>query len=135
MGILRGDPIPDSDHSTSQPADRSDSSVRRAWASLHIGAPTAVRIEDSLTFTVTIYLGEMAVDDVQVQIYADPRDDDPPEIINLARGEPIAGALNGYVYGGTIRSTRPAQDFTVRIVPYHAGMRIPTELPLILWQK
>ena len=30
MGILRGDPIPDSDHSTSQPADRSDSSVRRA---------------------------------------------------------------------------------------------------------
>jgi hypothetical protein len=30
MGILRGDPIPDSDHSTSRPADLSDSSVRRA---------------------------------------------------------------------------------------------------------
>src|SRR3954452_14476065 len=29
MGILRGDPTPDTDHSTSRPADRSDSSVRR----------------------------------------------------------------------------------------------------------
>jgi hypothetical protein len=30
MGILRGDPIPDTDPSTSRPADRSDSSVRRS---------------------------------------------------------------------------------------------------------
>jgi glycogen phosphorylase len=109
--------------------------VRHAWPSLHIGVPAAAWKEDSLFFTVPIYLGEMAADDVHVEIYADPRRDDAPEIVELARGEPIAGTVNGYVYSGFVRSTRSAEDFTVRIVPYHPGARIPSELALIHWQK
>ncbi|HUZ71444.1 MAG TPA: alpha-glucan family phosphorylase [Stellaceae bacterium] len=109
--------------------------VRRAWASLHIGATAAARTEDSLIFSVPIYLGEMAPDDVRIELYADPRDGDTPEIIELARGEPIAGAVNSYVCTGRLPATRSPDDFTVRIVPHHAGVRIPTELALILWQK
>ena len=109
--------------------------VRQAWASLHIGAPAADCTDGALSVTVPVYLGDMAADDVHVEIYADPRQDGEPEILKLVRGEPIAGALNGYVYSGSVRSTRPAEDFTVRIVPYHPDVRIPSELPLILWQK
>lgn len=109
--------------------------VRRAWASLHIGGMAVASTDDSRTFSVPIYLGEMASDDVRIEVYADPSEGDAPEIIELARGDPIAGAVNGYVYTGRIASTRPAEAFTVRIVPYHAGVRVPTELSLILWQK
>ena len=31
--------------------------------------------------------------------------------------------------------TRPLQDYTVRVVPYHPGAYLPAELPLIAWQK
>lgn len=85
--------------------------------------------------TVPIYLGEISSVDVHVEIYADPREAGAPEIIELVRGEPIAGTANGYIYAGRVRSMRPAEDFTVRIVPYHPGVRIPSELALILWQK
>jgi starch phosphorylase len=112
-----------------------DRRVRRAWTSLHIGVPTAARMDDSLTFTVPVYLGEISSDDVHVEIYADPREQGAPEIIELARGEQIAGTVNGYIYAGRVRSMRPAENYTVRIVPYHPGVRIPSELALILWQK
>ena len=109
--------------------------VRRAWANLHIGATSMARTEDELTFSVPVYLGEMAPDDIRVELYAEPRDDDIPLILELSRGDPIAGAVNGYLYAGRVPSTRPPGDFTVRIVPHHPGVRIPTELPLIFWQK
>lgn len=109
--------------------------VRRAWESLHIGTMAVASTDDSLTFSVPVYLGEMASDDVRVEIYADPSEGDIPQIIELARGEQIAGAVNGYVYTGRVPSTRPPDDFTVRIVPHHVGVRVPTELALILWQK
>jgi starch phosphorylase len=109
--------------------------VRRAWGSLHIGATALTRTEDGTHFSVPVYLGEMAPEDVSVEIYADPRDGVPPEIAELTRGEPIAGAANGHVYVGRAPQSRPAEDFTVRIVPHHRGVRVPTELELILWQR
>jgi glycogen phosphorylase len=109
--------------------------VRQAWASLHIGATDVVRTDDSLTFSVPVYLGEMAPDDVRVELYADPDESDIPAIIGLVQSEQIAGAANGYVYTGHALPTRPPEDFTVRIVPYHPGVRIPAELALILWQN
>jgi len=108
--------------------------VRRAWSSLHIGKATVDAGDGVLTFTVPIYLGEMAADDAQVEVYADPSDHDGPEVARLARGEPIAGATSGYIYAGTVRSLRPPEHFTVRVVPYHPSAELPAELPLILWQ-
>jgi starch phosphorylase len=109
--------------------------VRQAWASLHIGAPAVAWTDGSLGVTVPVHLGDMAADDVHVEIYADPRQDGVPDVLKLVRGKPLAGVLNGYVYSGLVRSTRPVEDFTVRIVPYHPDVRVPSEFPLILWQK
>jgi len=109
--------------------------VRRCWHGLHIGPPSAAQSGNSQRFTVSIYLGEMAAEDVRVEIYADPREGDAPEIVELARGEAIAGAANGYIYSGLVGGGRPVEDFTARIVPSYPGVQIPTEMPFILWQK
>ena len=82
-----------------------------------------------------VYLGEIAPADIAVQLYADPRDAEPPFLGELLRGEAIIGATNGHIYTGTAPATRPAEEYTVRIVPYFPGVRVPAELPLILWQK
>jgi len=109
--------------------------VRRGWGSLHIGTPAVDSIDRGLHFTVPIYLGDIAPDDVRVEAYADPCEDGAPEIIELARGEPIAGTASGYIYATAARTSRPPEHFTVRVVPYHPSARIPSELALILWQK
>jgi glycogen phosphorylase len=86
-------------------------------------------------FSVPVYLGEIESTEVAVQLYADSDSDGGPFVGGLARGEAIIGAANGHVYSGSAPSTRPAEDYTVRISPCYSGARVPTELPLILWQK
>jgi starch phosphorylase len=46
----------------------------------------------------------------------------------------IPGSTNGYIYAGAITTSRPVEDFTVRVVPYHPNALLPAELPLIAWQ-
>lgn len=109
--------------------------VRHSWPGLHIGPSDMTRSDKGWAFTIPIYLGEMRPDDVRVEIYSEPSGSSEPEIVVLSRGEPIAGAANGFIYYGRVATERPAEDFTARIVPSHAGVQIPTELPLILWQR
>ena len=57
------------------------------------------------------------------------------EQIQLDASEAIFGATNGHIYAGSAPASRPAEDYTVRIIPCHPGVRIPAELPQILWQE
>jgi starch phosphorylase len=109
--------------------------IREFWSGLHIGPPSITRVDNGWDFAVPVYLGEMEAGDVHVEIYADPRDDGRPDVLELTRGEPIAGATNGYIYSGVVESLRSSDDFTARVVPYYPGVEIPTEVPLVLWQR
>lgn len=48
--------------------------------------------------------------------------------------ENIAGAIHGYTYRADIETTRPASDFTARVIPHTAEAQIPAEVTLITWQ-
>lgn len=112
-----------------------ESRVRRAWSDLHIGAPDVKPAGEGWHFTVPVYFGAMIADDVRVELYADTLPGGQSERVELRRGEAIAGTANGYIFSGSISGNRAWRDFTARIVPNHSGVRVPTELPLILWQK
>jgi starch phosphorylase len=53
----------------------------------------------------------------------------------MARGAPISGSNNGHIYSATAVTTRPLEDYTIRITPARAGVEVPAELALISWQK
>ncbi len=125
----------DSDGSLAQALWRWEERVRQHWTSLHASRPTVVRTQSGWTFSALIYLGEMSVDDVCVELYADRDQGNPAEIIELSRDGATVGSMNGYIYTGHVQTSRPASDYTVRIVPRHAAAIVPTELPLILWQQ
>ena len=108
--------------------------LRRAWPSLHIGAPSVSRADDHWRVSVPVFLGEVSEADVRVELYADPLAGGEPQIIPLEAEQAITGAANGYVFAGQAPAARPASDFTVRVVPAHAEARAPTDLPLIAWQ-
>jgi glycogen phosphorylase len=109
--------------------------VRRHWAGLHLGPSTVGRNDGARLFSVPVYLGQMAAGDVRIELYADPAEGSAPEILPLAAGEAIPGVLNGRLYRARVKTARPAEDYTARILPDHPGARIPGELPLILWQR
>jgi starch phosphorylase len=53
----------------------------------------------------------------------------------MRRGRDIPGAAGGYVYQAAVEATRPADDYTPRLVPHHVGVAVPLEASEILWQR
>ena len=109
--------------------------LQHQWSSLHIGQPTIIGIDGRWRFSVPVFMGEVSPTSVQVELFADMRDDKLPEVIMLHQEQSIPGTTNGYIYSGDVGAKRPSEDYTIRIVPYHAEAFIPSELPIIAWQR
>jgi len=85
--------------------------------------------------SVPVLLGAIPPDDVRVELFADAGGGQPMQVLDFVRGDAIAGTTNGYLYTLVLATTRPPEDFTVRVVPWHPDALLPGELPLILWQR
>ena len=109
--------------------------VRRNWKSMHIGTPDISEDMGAWVYAVPVYLGERDADDVQLEVYVAMMPGGETPTHALSRGAAMPGAMNGYIYTGRVPASRPADQYTVRVIPHHPGVRVPTELPLILWQK
>jgi starch phosphorylase len=109
--------------------------VQGHWQSLHIGRPAVSHDHDHWRFSVPIFLGEIAPDCVQVELFANEQDGAPAEVVLLHQEQRIPGSAHGYVYAGEVGGTRRAEDYTLRVVPYHDAAFIPSEFPLIAWQR
>ncbi len=114
--------------------DWSEALVRR-WSSLHIGQPTTAEAGNSWRLSVPVFMGEVSPVAVRVELFADATEDAPAEVVVLHQEQAIPGSMNGYIYAGEVSSSRAPQDFTARVVPYHPGVHVPAELPLIAWQR
>ena len=53
----------------------------------------------------------------------------------MTRVRPLAGAPRSDVFSATVSATRPAMDYTVRLIPHHEGVAVPLEAAHILWQR
>lgn len=109
--------------------------LARRWSDLHIEKPTVAKTQDRWRVSVPVFLGEIEPSSVQVQLFADVNGEKPAEAVVLHREQPIPGALNGYIYAGEVPALRPADDYTVRVVPHRAGVQVPAELALVAWQR
>jgi glycogen phosphorylase len=109
--------------------------LRRGWSLLHIGEPIVTGGEGQWQFSVPVHLGQIGVNDLRVELFAEAEGNEAAPVAAMHRGAAIAGSANGHIYHRAVAATRPATDYTVRIVPACVGVRVPAELELILWQK
>jgi starch phosphorylase len=72
---------------------------------------------------------------VRVELYANGIDDVAPERMEMKRARQLVGAINGYAYRAEVPATRPASDYTARLIPQHEGVAVPLEAAYILWQR
>ena len=86
-------------------------------------------------FEVEVYLSGLDPDAVRVEVFADAPDGGGPTRQLMSRGEPLTGSAGGYLYSAKVPATRPAGNYTARIVPFKAEASVPLEAPQILWQR
>lgn len=105
------------------------------WDQIHFGNIETHKTDNGWLFQIQVYLGEILPDQVSVELYAEGIDDEKPQVIESDCKEKMTGAIHGYTYVANIETTRPATDFTARIIPQHSEAQIPAEASLISWQR
>ena len=110
--------------------------VEQQWAGLRFGA---VKVETDSTrhaFDVQVFVGDLDPDFVRVDLYADGVDGGSALQQEMTRVRPIVGGADrGYQYRAQVPATRPATDYTPRVIPHHAGVAVPLECVGIMWQR
>jgi glycogen phosphorylase len=107
--------------------------VLRHWAEIRFGE---LRVETSGAdhcFRIRVYLGDLAPDQVRVELYAENDDEGLPFRQEMTRESTLPGSAKAFVYRGEVPASRAAVDYTPRIIPWHPGARIPLEDAHILW--
>ena len=113
---------------------RWQASLEAGWAGVRFGALDVRPMNGGWLFRVPVSLGEIDADAVRVGLYADPNGE------SLAAREPMKecaerDASGARVFECTVSTSRPASDFTPRVVPFHPDARVPLEFPLLVWQR
>ena len=104
------------------------------WREVRFGPLSSDSSETELRFCVPVYLDELSPQWIQVDLYAEPRGpEDPPVCLPMVRSEPLAGAINAFLYRVSVPAGRPAADYTPRARPFHSELFVPLEAHQILW--
>jgi starch phosphorylase len=109
--------------------------LKQKWAMLHFGDVKIDTVEEQHVFEVQTYLGEVDPDWVRVELYANGINGEGPVRQEMKRVRQLVGAANGYAYSARVAATRPATDYTARLIPCCAGTAVPLEAAPILWQR
>jgi starch phosphorylase len=109
--------------------------LEQQWSALRFGELKLESDDQRHTFEVQLYLDDVDPEAVRVELYANNAGSSPPERVEMQRVRQLVGAANGYAYHADVPATRPATDYTARIIPYHEGMAVPLEAAHILWQR
>ena len=109
--------------------------LTQQWATLRFGEVTVETRGEQHVFEVQVSLNDLDPKAVQVELYADGVMGSAPLRQAMTRVRPLAGASGSYVYSATVSATRPATDYTARLIPYHDGVAVPLETAHIIWQR
>ena len=104
------------------------------WGEVRFGALQVETAADQHVFQISVSLGGLDPNAVQVELYANSPNGAAPLRQVMTRGERLTGA-NGYVYSARVPASQPAADYTPRLIPSHPEAAVPLEATQILWQR
>jgi starch phosphorylase len=107
--------------------------LAKHWSGLRFGSATVEQQGRQHFFQVQVFLDDLDPEAVKVELYAEAQDGGAPVCEIMNRDERLIGSSNGFLYTLWIPATRPAADYTPRLVPRHNAALVPLEAPFILW--
>lgn len=109
--------------------------LERNWAEIRFGELKVATDGGQHVFAVDVHLGDLDPNAVRVEIYADGSNGGDPVAQEMARGHQLTGDAHGFIYRTSAPTTRPATDYTARVIPHYPGVAVPLEAGRILWQR
>jgi starch phosphorylase len=98
--------------------------------------PATVETNDGYhVFHLRIEFGDLSPESVRVELYADGSSGSSPERHVMTRETgPEESGMNGCLYSLRLPGTRPARDYSPRLIPHSNKAIVPLEAPQILWR-
>jgi starch phosphorylase len=109
--------------------------LEQKWAALRFGEVKIKTAGEQHIFEIQVYLNGLDPKTVSVELYADAVNG-----VGLVRKEmklarQPAAADGVCVYSVQVPASRPATDYTARVIPHYDGVSVPLEEAHILWQR
>jgi starch phosphorylase len=105
------------------------------WPALRFSEMKVETNQEQHVFEVQVYFNSLDPNAARVELYADGVNGGVPVRQEMDRGVQLAGEPGGYVYRTQVPATRPASDYTARLIPHCEGVAIPLEEARIIWQR
>jgi starch phosphorylase len=108
--------------------------MERNWSNLRFGEMKVASDGEKHVFEVQVYLSGLDPNSVRVELYADGVNGGKAVRQEMKAVRQPVGA-NGTIYSTQVPTTRPATDYTARVIPHFPGTAVPLEAAQILWQR
>jgi starch phosphorylase len=109
--------------------------IDRHWNTVRFGTVGIETHDGEHFFQVKVYPGALNSDQLRVELYADSVQAGEPALTVMTAYEPRAASSDELTYLAQVSATRPASDYTARIIPHHPSASVPLEAGQILWQR
>jgi starch phosphorylase len=109
--------------------------LEKEWPAIRFGETKVETDGEQQVFEVQAYLNELDPNAARVELYADGVNGGDPVRQEMERVRQLAAVSGGYAYRARVPATRPATDYTVRLIPHYTGLAVPLETARILWQR
>jgi starch phosphorylase len=109
--------------------------IDRHWNTVRFGSVRIETHDSQYFFQADVACGFLTPDQLSVEIYADTTHPKCACIEAMNASAPCAEMPGAFTYTGQVSATRPASDYTVRIIPRHPNASVPLEAERIIWQR
>jgi len=109
--------------------------LQQKWSTIQFGEVKVKTDGDKHIFEVEVFLNTIKPNAVIVELYANGIDSGAPIRQELKLIQKQTASVKPHLYRATVSATRPAADYTPRVIPNFPGVSVPLETTLILWQR
>jgi starch phosphorylase len=107
----------------------------RHWSTVRFAGIRIDTRDGQHFFQADVASGSLTPDHLRVEIYADPAQGESAGFKIMIPSGPASDTPGSYSYSTQVSATRPASDYTARIVPHHPNALVPLEAGQIIWQR
>ncbi len=109
--------------------------LKEKWSSLAFDGVKVQTEGNQHTFQVTVYLNDLDPNLIKVELCAMGVNGGPAFRQALERVKARKGNGGPTLFVGNVSASRPAEDYTPRLIASFSGAAVPLEAPWILWQR
>ncbi len=109
--------------------------IAQYWNTVRLGTVDVETHDGQHFFRVEVFSGGLKPEELRVELYADPLQGGASALELMSVSKSHTDSTNAQTYSVRVPATRPASDYTPRIIPHHAHASVPLEAQQILWQR